>query len=199
MIASVTSRTKIHILDLLSSRPRCLSELADITGVSTQGISKQLKSLVADGLVKIVIVNRDKSSKSLIRAYYKLDKPIYIFSGSEDDRLSLFISLKTPESYRIPKEKKHSTQVLGETEDGLNQLKRRLRLLRNRESRIFEEMNELESFKDHIVRELKCSPVEEYLLRAFLFSRNEDDLTKAAVYFGLSHEEVQKVISKILG
>lgn len=199
MIASVTSRTKIHILDLLSSRPRCLSELADITSVSTQGISKQLKSLVADGLVRIVIVNRDKSSKSLIRAYYKLDKPLYLYSGREDERLSLFMSLKSPRSYRIPKEKKHASRILAETEDGLNQLKRRLRLLRNRESRIFEEMTELECFKDHVVGELKCSPVEEYLLRAFLYSRNEDDLTKAAGYFGLSQEEVQKTISKILG
>lgn len=198
MIASVTSRTKIHILDLLSSRPRCLSELADITGVSTQGISKQLKSLVADGLVKIVIVSRDKSSKSLIRAYYRLDKPVYIFSGREDERLSLFMSLKDPKSYRIPKEKKHASRALAETEDQLSQLKRRLRLLRNRESRIFEEMAELEHFKDHVVGELKCSPVEEYLLRAFLFSRSEDDLTKAAGYFGLSQEEMKKVISKIL-
>ncbi|MEK0325028.1 MAG: ArsR family transcriptional regulator [Nitrosopumilus sp.] len=198
MIESVTSRTKIHILDLLSSRPRCLSELADRTGVSTQGISKHLKSLVADGLVKIVNVNRDKSSRSLIRAYYRLDKPVYIYSGWENERLSLFMSLKTPESYRIPKEKKSVSRVLGETEDGLNQLKRRLRLLRNRESRIFEEMTELECLKDHIVRELKCSPVEEYLLRAFLFSRNEDDLIKAAGYFGFKQEEVNKVISKIL-
>ena len=199
MIDSVTSRTKIHILNLLSSRPRCLSELSDITGVSTQGVSKHVKSLVADDLVKIVIVNRDTSSKSLVRAYYKINKSVYIFSGKGVERLSLFMTQKTPKTYLVPEEKKRSSQVLDETEDQLNQLRRRLRLLRNRESRIFEEMTELEWFKDLIVRDMKCSPLEEYLLRAFLCSRNEDDLTKAAGYFGLQQEEVHKVISKILG
>ncbi len=199
MIDSVTSRTKIHILDLLSSRPRCLSELSDITGVSTQGISKHVKSLVAVGLVKIVIVNRDKSSKSLIRAYYKINRPVYIYSGKEDERLSLFMPLKTSKSYHEPKEKKRASRVLEETEDELNQLRRRLRLLRNRESRIFEELTELEWSKDRIVGGLKCSPVEEYLLRAFLSSRNEHELKKAGGYFGLQQDEVHKVLSKILG
>ncbi|MFQ6010554.1 MAG: ArsR/SmtB family transcription factor [Nitrososphaerales archaeon] len=199
MINSVTSKTKIHILELLSLRPRCLSELSDMTRISTQGISKHMRGLIADGLVKIVTLDRGNSPKSLIRAYYKINKPIYIVSGKGDEKLSIYMSSTTPKLHPIPKEKKRSTRVLADTEDELNQLKRKLRVLKNREARIFEEMTELVSFKDRIVGSMNCTPLEEYLLRAFMFSRNEDDLAEAAGYFGLKQEEVHQVLSKILG
>ncbi|MBI3841194.1 MAG: helix-turn-helix domain-containing protein [Thaumarchaeota archaeon] len=48
----VSSKTRLRISDLLSSRPRTLKELAELSGVSIQGALKHLRKLEALGLVE---------------------------------------------------------------------------------------------------------------------------------------------------
>ena len=48
----VSSRTKLRVADLVSTRPRTLGELAAATGISIQGVLKHLKKLEGLGLVE---------------------------------------------------------------------------------------------------------------------------------------------------
>jgi DNA-binding transcriptional ArsR family regulator len=48
----LSSRTRLRIADLLSTRPRTLGELAELTGVSIQGVLRHLRKLVDMGLVE---------------------------------------------------------------------------------------------------------------------------------------------------
>ncbi|MDA4124662.1 MAG: helix-turn-helix domain-containing protein [Thaumarchaeota archaeon] len=50
--AFLSSRTRLKIADLLSTRPRTLGELAELTGVSIQGVLRHLRKLVDLGLVE---------------------------------------------------------------------------------------------------------------------------------------------------
>ena len=47
-----SSRARLTIASLLSSRPRTLGELAEVTGMSVQGVLKHLKKLAEKGIVK---------------------------------------------------------------------------------------------------------------------------------------------------
>jgi DNA-binding Lrp family transcriptional regulator len=52
-ISQVTSsKTTLRIADLVSTRPRTLTELSDLTGISIQGVLKHLKKLEKLGLAK---------------------------------------------------------------------------------------------------------------------------------------------------
>ena len=47
-----SSRPRLTIASLISSRPRTLSELAEMTSISVQGVLKHLKRLEEEGIVK---------------------------------------------------------------------------------------------------------------------------------------------------
>jgi len=47
-----SSRARLKISSLISSRPRTLGELAQVTGISIQGVLKHLKKLEGEGVVK---------------------------------------------------------------------------------------------------------------------------------------------------
>ncbi|MGD0476606.1 MAG: helix-turn-helix domain-containing protein [Nitrososphaerales archaeon] len=48
----ISSRTRLKVADLISTRPRTLGELAAATGISIQGVLKHLKKLEELGLVE---------------------------------------------------------------------------------------------------------------------------------------------------
>ncbi len=48
----LSSKTRLRIADLLSTRPRTLGELANLTGISIQGVLRHLRKLVDLGLVE---------------------------------------------------------------------------------------------------------------------------------------------------
>ncbi len=52
MAVVLSSRTRLRIADLISVRPRTLGELASLTGISIQGVLKQLQRLERLGLVE---------------------------------------------------------------------------------------------------------------------------------------------------
>jgi predicted transcriptional regulator len=67
LLEVVSSRTRLKVADLVSTRPRTLGELAVATGISIQGVLKHLKKLEGLGLVE---EKRIKSPVLAVRKVY---------------------------------------------------------------------------------------------------------------------------------
>jgi predicted transcriptional regulator len=149
-----SSRVRLTIANLLSSRPRTLGELAETTGISVQGVLKHLKVISRSGILK---------TKSLAHGrFVRARKLYYIDTRRVADYSQEDMILATIGAEKVPGE-----VVAGEPYVELDRLaqdvilmKRRVRDLSERMRRMMEETTEDESRISHLIEGLALTPEE---------------------------------------
>lgn len=134
-----SSRIRLKIANLLSSRPATLSEMSELTGISVQGVLKHLKKVRDEGLLT---ENNMKSGK------YLRQRKLYFMRGrkvadySEGDLLVASVGMSTDDLVRR----------VGDVYDELDWLaqdivilRRRARELSHRMRRVLDEVTEDEA------------------------------------------------------
>ncbi|MEM3437541.1 MAG: ArsR family transcriptional regulator [Nitrososphaerales archaeon] len=196
ILETLSSITRIRLIKLLMQRPRCLSELSDLLGISPQAVIKHLKILEKNSFIDSII---PKESIGLVRKIYRLRKPIYINLDSFEG-IDCIYAFKGEESIKleleIPKERFYNT--LQRIEDEKFNLIRRLKSLRDKEIRIIRELFSLENLEKYIIKKANYTTFEEILLYTALSSEFEKELENFSKYFGLSIDETKKVIKNLV-
>lgn len=196
ILETLGSITRIRLIELLIRRPRCLSELSDLLGISPQAVIKHLKILEKNSFVKPMIL---KKGIGLVRKIYRLRIPIHVNLDSWDG-IDYIYAFKGEEStnheLEFPKERFYNT--LQRIEDEKFDLMRRLRSLRDREIRVIKELFSLESLEKQIIKKAKYTTFEEILLYTALSPEFEKELENLSKYFGLSIDETKKAIKNLV-
>lgn len=161
-----SSRARLTIASLLSTRPRTLGELAEVTGMSVQGVLKHLKKLEEARLLRERKMKRGRYLKQ--RKLYFIDNPKVADYSQRD---VLVATMGRPRAIGEPGEK--TADRSGESSlrelDGLAQdvliLRRRVRDLARRTARMVDEVVESESRIATLVSSLGLTDEEEQVAR----------------------------------
>jgi len=174
----IGSPARARILQMLSDRPRSLSELAGHLNLTPQAVLKHLKMLHRAGIIEVTPIegSRPAGVKQMIR----LARPIFIDLDSQ-------AGLEWVEAYV-------STDAQGVAYEGrriellkaLNQLGveeaallRRIRLLRARVRRLVKELFELEYMKSFLRRGCGCSVIDEALILSQMMGEEVSKVAEA--------------------
>ncbi|MEM3769458.1 MAG: ArsR family transcriptional regulator [Nitrososphaerales archaeon] len=191
----LNSMTRIRLIELLMRRPRCLSELSDLLGISPQAVIKHLKILEKNNFIDSIILEK---SIGLVRKIYRLKIPIHIYIGRCED-IDYICAFKGEEYIKteleIPKDGLYD--ILQRIEDEKFDLIRRLKSLRDQEMRIMKEIFSLENLEKCMVKKADYTTFEEILLYVALSPGFGKELENFSKYFRISLDETKEVIKNI--
>ena len=186
----------MKIASLISIRPRTLGELAEIAGISVQGVLKHLVRLRKSGLL---------TESELREGKYLKYRKIYSIEGrrildlSQGDLMLAHISTESD----LPEGKvKAAYQGLETLAEDIIIARRRIRDTVKRLERLIEELSYSQERLSTITRTIGLDKEEEQIARILFTEDGIDDTKKTlARYYGLKDAEVyvRKVIQKIKG
>jgi predicted transcriptional regulator len=163
-----SSRVRLKIANLLSSRPATLSELSALCGISVQGVLKHLKKIESEGLLKEENMEGGRFLRQ--RKLYSIESR-KIADYSEGELLVATIGRSSKEE---PTRVKDAYQEL----DGLAQdiilLRRRARELSQRMKRVLEEVTEDEARIGGLIDGLSLAP-DEKQIAYLIFTEDSPD------------------------
>ncbi|MBI2649374.1 MAG: ArsR family transcriptional regulator [Thaumarchaeota archaeon] len=192
----VSSNSRMKIAGLISIRPRSLGELAEITGISVQGVLKHLVRLRKSGFL---------TESELREGKYLRYRKVYSIEGrrivdfSQGDLMVAYIS----KQFNLQEGKvKASYEELETVAEDMIITRRRIRDAIKRLERLIEELSYGQERLMTITRTIGLDREEEQIAR-ILFTEDGIDDTKKTLsrYYGLKDAEgsVRKVIEKIRG
>lgn len=152
-----TSTVRLKIANILSTRPATLSELADATGISVQGVLKHLKKLADVGILE---------EKEMRGGKYLRGRKLYHLNGrkvadySEGDLLVATLGRASEEG---PVRVKDAYQELDWLAQDIVILRRRARELSQRMRRMLDEVTEDESRMGALIEGLDLSQEEQQI------------------------------------
>jgi predicted transcriptional regulator len=155
------SPTRLRILNLLTSRPHTMQELASLLEVTPQAVMKHLKVLERYGLVKNV--EAEEFGKQIVCLTRFVDA--YLYSDRSLDSISIYVakSSQTSES-DFEFEAKSFAETLRGVDDEIYLLKRRLKALKNKEHRLYKRLIELYNLKQSILSKKGFTPIDNLIL-----------------------------------
>ena len=192
----VSSNVRMKIASLISIRPRTLGELAEITGISVQGVLKHLVRLRKSGFL---------TESELRGGKYLRYRKVYSIEGrrivdlSQGDLMVAYFS----KQFNLQEGKvKASYEELETVAEDMIITRRRIRDTIKRLERLIEELSYSQERLMTITRTIGLDREEEQIAR-ILFTEDGIDDTKKVLsrYYGLKDAEdsVRKVIEKIKG
>ena len=170
--ALASSGIRLKIASLLSSRPATLSELAELTGISVQGVLKHLHKIDEGGLLK---------EESMKGARYLRQRKLYsiekrkVADYSEGDFLLAALGSQTT---FIPEETKGAYEELDWFAQDILILRRRAKDLSHRLRRVLEEVTENEARIGGLLAGLRLEP-EERQIAYLIFTEDSPERAKA--------------------
>lgn len=190
------SRVRLTIASAISSRPRTLGELAEVTGISVQGVLKHLNRLSESGILK---------TRSLPSGRYLRPRKLYFIDSrrvanySEGEMIVATLGEQTG-SRELRVEDPYAEL------DGLAQdvivMRRRARELSARMKRMIDEVTENESRIALLIEGLRLSPEEKQIAR-LIFGDDGPEQARRILreYYGCQNPEsaIQDVVEKLAG
>ncbi|MEM1525001.1 MAG: ArsR family transcriptional regulator [Nitrososphaerales archaeon] len=198
LIEIIGSPLRLKILELLAERPRSVSELSHRLNVTPQAIQKHLRILQRFDILLTLPVKKEEGS--IVKKIYRLKLPMNVDISSEEGILSVTAYIITDKYLeKLKKElplkiEKDFLKTIQEIDYEKISIKRKLHTLRDRARRLFNELIELEVTEKKIMQQMKCSVIEEMVLKAYLKPDFDKELQSLISYLGID----QSVVSKIL-
>lgn len=149
-----SSRARLTIASLLSSRPRTLGELAESTGISVQGVLKHLNVISRSGILK---------TRSLPRGRFLRPRKLYFIDArrvadySEGDMIVAAVGAERTETPNVADDP--SAELDGLAQDVIL-MRRRVRDLSERMKRMIEETTDDETRITRLIEGLALTPDE---------------------------------------
>jgi len=167
-----SSRVRLKIANLLSSRPATLSELAALTGISVQGVLKHLNKIAEQGMLKEGTMKGGRYLRQ--RKLYSIESR-KIADYSEGELLVATIGRSEREP---PLRVKDAYQELDWLAQDIIILRRRARELSHRMKRVLEEVTEDESRIGALIDGLPLFP-EEKQIAYLIFAEDTPERARA--------------------
>jgi predicted transcriptional regulator len=185
----VSSKARLRMADLISVRPRALRELADLTGMSVQGVLKHLARMKSLGIVSETKVN---GGSLPVRKVYAI-KGVRIGDFSHGDLTVVKVTSASERSAQ-------SDDPIGELEslaaDALVQ-RRRIRDQTRRLGRMIDELENTQSRIGGLVGGLGSADEDRLLLHAAFTEESLEDAERSlAEHYGL--REPKRALEKAL-
>lgn len=189
-----SSRARLTIASLLSSRPRTLGELAETTGISVQGVLKHLKVISRSGILRTRSLTRGRFLRS--RKLYYIDTR-RVADYSQDDMIVATLG-----------EERVAAQVVADDPyaelDRLAQdvilMRRRVRDVSERMRRMIEETTDDETRISRLIEGLDLS-AEDRQIAYLLFGDDRPEEVRRILrqHYGCSDpEEAIRVVAEML-
>jgi predicted transcriptional regulator len=187
----ISSRTRLKIADLVSTRPRTLGELAAATGISIQGVLKHLKKLEGLGLLE------EKSVKSPVLAIRK----VYATKGARlgDFSMGDLTLVKLSGKPSAPLEEPNRRLDLEYLAEEAILRRRRVRDQARRLGRMIDDLVEDESRVKATLESMDLSDTERLILQVLFAEESlEEGERVLSEHFGLQDgkKSVEKVLAK---
>jgi predicted transcriptional regulator len=169
-----SSRVRLRISDLLSSRPATLGELSALTGVSVQAVLKHLKKLDEEGILEEKTMKAGKYLKQR-KLYYMSSRKIADYSEGE-----LLVATLSRPVIDARAESKNADEELEWLAQDVVILRRRARELSHRMKRVLEEISEDQARIGALVDGLALSP-EEKQIAYLIFAEDTPERARAVL------------------
>jgi len=166
-----SSKARLKIAELISTRPRTLKELSDITGISVQGVLKHLGRLRQLGLVA---ESRVAAGTLPVRKLYST-KDVRIGDFSYGDLTVVKLTKSSPRG-AAPTEGAREMEALAG--DALVQ-RRRIREQARKLARLIDELFETETRLDRIIRSLGLKDDERLIVQTAFTEESIEEAEKA--------------------
>lgn len=166
-----SSRVRLRIASLLSTRPRTLKELSRLTGISVQGVLKHMEKL---GKMGILEEERVGSASVPARKVYTL-VGVHVGDFSLDDVIIVKASKKEGSAEAPGKDVYSELESLAE--DALI-LRRRIRDQARKLSRMIDELVQDESRLNALIESLGYGEAEKLILYAMFTEESLEDAAK---------------------
>jgi predicted transcriptional regulator len=185
----LSSRARLRIVDALSVRPRTLRELADIAGISMQGVIKHLRRLGELGLVEERSLSR--AAPSARQVYAATALRISDFSGEGHVVVKRTLEPRQPST-------KGKIRDLESASGDILVLRRRIMDETRKLGRMIDEAADEQVDLASAIGELPLSPAERLMLEVVLTEDTlEDGVKVLARYYGLAdRKSIETAISK---
>lgn len=200
LIEIIGSPLRLKILELLAERPRSVSELSHHLNVTPQAIQKHLRILQRFDVLLTLPVKKEEGS--IVKKLYRLKLPMNVDISSEEGILSVTAYIITDKYLeKLKKElsikiEKDFLKTLQEIDYEKISIKRNLHTLRDRVRRLFNELIELEVMEEKIMQQIKCSVIEEIILKAYLKPDFDKELQSLISHLGIDQSVVSKVLKR---
>lgn len=192
----VSSKAKLRIASLISTRPRTLGELAELTGISVQGVLKHLDGLRRSGLLTEAELRNGTYLK--YRKIYSIEKRMVVDLSQEDLMVARVSRHSGPEEVRV----RASYEELEAMAEDLIIVKRRIRDVIRRLKRLIEELTYSRETLTKLTGSVGLTKEEELIAR-ILFTEDGLEETKRVLsrYYGPKDVDgsLRNVLGKIRG
>jgi DNA-binding transcriptional ArsR family regulator len=187
----ISSRARLKIADLLSTRPRTLKELADITGISVQAVLKHLGKLQRLGVLHEA---RIKGAGLAVRKLYSIEG-VRIGDFSQGDLT--IVKLSPTEPFKGKQARASFGELESLAEDNLLQ-RRRIREQARKLGRMIDGLVEGEDRLNGLVNGLRLSDDERLMVRTFFTEESMGEAERSLVeHYGLA--SARRAIDAALG
>ena len=194
LLQSLVSPARIRILQLISDRPRSLSELAKKLDVSPQATLKHIHTLEKKGLVASASIPRREGT---LRRLYRPAIPINVDISVEKEALHIHILTTEIKKREIRETEGNSgLDAARMIEEEKYLLRRRLRTMQERETRVFREMADISAAERALFLNLRLSEFEIAILRAYLIN-DDEGFCEALRYFKIDETKARKIVRSI--
>jgi predicted transcriptional regulator len=194
ILALISNKARLEILRELSSRPKSLRELAQLLGLTTQGVAKHLAALEGAGLVRRIQVNVPGSP---VRWVYALERPVEVVVERAEQAVSFHIHVGAPLRNHLPSEP--LDLELEEVDEEVWALKARLKLIAEREARAFRQLAELLAQRSNLIDRLSVDSLERLVVAAYLSTDPERELRLMEEHFHIARSKLEAVAHRLLG
>ncbi|MEM2760308.1 MAG: helix-turn-helix domain-containing protein [Nitrososphaerales archaeon] len=190
LIEIIGNETRLHLLELLTERPRGIKELASILGVTPQAVLKHLTVLERNDIIQQIWID----SKSKIRCVYSINRPFYLGYTFKDGVLCLYIGSA-----------QHDANVSVDIDDlrkityKRNLLRMRTKVIANRLRALVAEDLTMQTEIHSAMKNLKLSPVQNIALRCFLSIDSRKNMLEGSRETGLNLRDSIRHIIKSEG
>jgi DNA-binding transcriptional ArsR family regulator len=190
----MSSRTRLKVADLVSTRPRTLGELAAATGISIQGVLKHLRKLEGLGLVEETSV---RSPGLAVRKVYAA-KGTRLVDFSAGDLTLVKLSGKPSAPLRDVEEPDRSLDLEYLAEEAILQ-RRRVRDQARRLGRMIDDLVEDESRIEAALESMDLSDTERLILQVLFTEESIEEGERVLLeHFGLQdgRKSIERALSK---
>ncbi|MBI2184430.1 MAG: helix-turn-helix domain-containing protein [Thaumarchaeota archaeon] len=193
------SPIRLRLLELLQQRPRTLPELARELDLTTQAVFKHVNILAENKIVEKIILDQEERQRP--RHLYRLSATIDAVKSDEDGvfSLHLFVKPRAEESVELRRRttSKKIFEIIQDIEEEARSWRRRLRLVRQREKRLFLLIAALGEERNMLLKKVGFTTVDEALLAAYLDGVDQAGLIGICKGLNVEPEAADRFLRKI--
>ncbi len=194
------SSVRLRLIELLTRKPRTISELGDALALTTQAVLKHINILEKEGLVEKATI--EEGGPPGPRNIYRLKAVVESIHGQQAGLRWLHLFVKYNGEQKIPtparpKRPRKVTDAMQEVEVESRLWRRKLRLAQERERRLFREYAALEEERRMLMKTVNFTPVDEVLLAAYLGGEGEEGLKEVCRHLNVEVAAVGRFLRKL--